>query len=297
MKIVRKEKLPMKLSIIIVAYKSPQILKRCLASLFSVNDLGEDVEVIVVDNSPADERVDAVVAGFDFPNLHYIPDDNRGFGAGNNTGARAATGEIIAFINPDIIFIEPVFRSVVDRFEQDPALNLLGIKLLQENLKTGFSFFWDYKTGILSKYTQKLWNKLDRFDPNKMYIAGADLWFRHSAFQAIGGFDENIFMYYEEPDLTRRLKKAYPNGRIAYEKDLKMIHLEKQSTPATPAQLGREVDACIYCGKKHGLDYRKKVRFEYNYLKLKAAIFKIIAKGKAGSIQESLAYLDQHYGF
>lgn len=50
-----------------------------------------------------------------------------------------------------------------------------------------------------------------------MYIAGADLFVRRDAFCEAGKFDENIFMYYEEPDLIRRLRKVKKDCKIVYE--------------------------------------------------------------------------------
>ena len=48
----------MKISVIIVAYKSGDILVKCLDSIAKYNDIEDELEVIVVDNSPEDERIE-----------------------------------------------------------------------------------------------------------------------------------------------------------------------------------------------------------------------------------------------
>ena len=137
-----------KISVIIVAYKSANILKRCLDSIAKYNDLGDELEVIVVDNSPEGFRVQSEIEKSNYKNFKYIAADNKGFGAGNNIGAKVAGGEILAFLNPDIILIEPIFKGIYQEFLQDSKVEMLGVKLLYEDMKIGFSFYYDY----LGKY-------------------------------------------------------------------------------------------------------------------------------------------------
>lgn len=285
----------MKISVIIVAYKSEDVLVRCLDSIEEYNDLGDELEVIVVDNSPSDARVDGALKRSGYQSCRYIPADNRGFGAGNNIGARAARGEILAFLNPDIILIQPVFREIYESFARNRKLAFLGGKLLYEDLTPGFSFYFDYKPSVVKKWSLKLWNRLDRFDPEQMYIAGADMFVRKNVFEQIGMFDENIFMYYEEPDISRRIRASFPDSEIRFCPAYKMIHLEKKSTPSSLAMIGHEMDSCIYYGKKYGLDYRKKIRFEYRYYKLKRWIYRLLGNEKSAKMNEIIAYLQHNY--
>lgn len=71
----------MKISVIIVAYKSGDILVKCLDSIAKYNDIEDELEVIVVDNSPEDERIERDLVKSQYKNYRYIPSDNRGFGA------------------------------------------------------------------------------------------------------------------------------------------------------------------------------------------------------------------------
>ena len=256
----------MKMSIITVAYKSPEILLKSINSLFKYNDLENEIEYILVDNSPVNERVNLKLPDEIMDNIIYVPADNQGFGAGNNVGAKHASGEILAFINPDIIFIEPILKNVYENFKLNQQLVMMGCKLLN-----------------------------DYFNVKNMYISGANIFIRKKTFFDCGMFDENIFMYYEEPDLTRRVK-LLDNNLIKFNKDIKMIHLEKKSTPNTLFSVKQEFKSAIYYGRKYGLDYIKKIKFEYRYLVLKRTIYYFIDKNKYKNLQNVCQYIEENYG-
>ena len=78
-----------------------------------------------------------------------------------------------------------------------------------------------------------------------------------------------FFMYYEEPDLIRRLRKVQKDCKIVYEPGIRMIHLEKKEY-ADVYEYDWARNGFLYLlWKKYGLDYKKKIRFEYRYYKLK----------------------------
>lgn len=284
----------MKISVITVAYKSADILEKSIRSIFQYNDIGDDLEYILVDNSPIEDRVNKRLSKEILDKIIYIPADNKGFGAGNNKGAAVAKGGILAFINPDIILIEPIFKSICHEFDINENMAMMGCKLLYEDLSSGFSFYFDYKYSVLKKWTLKLWNKLNYFDSNSMYLSGADMFIRKSVFQKCGRFDENIFMYYEEPDITRRIKKSC-NGDVLFNKRIKMIHLEKKSTPNTLNSVRCEFDSAIYYGKKYRLNYKRKVEFEKWYYKLKFFFYSLINSSQKEVIKQIILFLDNNY--
>jgi len=284
----------MKISVITVAYKSADILEKSIRSIFQYNDIGDDLEYILVDNSPMEDRVNKRLSKEILDKIIYIPADNKGFGAGNNKGAEVAKGEILAFLNPDIILIEPIFKEIYHEFSIKKNMAMMGCKLLYEDLTPSFSFYFDYKYSVLKKWTLKLWNKLNYFDSNSMYLSGADMFIRKSVFQKCGRFDENIFMYYEEPDITRRIKKSC-NGDVLFNKRIKMIHLEKKSTPNTLNSVKYEFDSAIYYGKKYKLNYKKKVEFEIWYYKLKFLFYSLINSAKKEVLKQIIFFLDNNY--
>lgn len=284
----------MKISVITVAYKSPEILQKSIDSFFEFNDLGNEAEYILVDNSPREDRVDKKLSENTLAKITYIPADNRGFGAGNNVGVSVAKGELLAFINPDIIFIEPIMRKIYQRFQDNKSCGMMGCKLLYEDLTPGFSFYYDYQFSVIKKWSIKVFNKINKFNPNTMYISGANMFVRKDLFLSAGMFDEKIFMYYEEPDLTRRIK-SLGNWTVHFNSDLKMIHLERKSTPSSLNSTKCEFESAIYYGKKYHLNYRRKISFEYYYLLFKREIYKMTNKGKYNSLKIVCNYIKTVY--
>ena len=266
------------LSIIIVAYKNWTVLNNTLLSIEKYNDLGENLEVIVVDNSPENERIGKYLPQDLKYTMKYIESNNRGFGAGNNDDEKIAAGKYIGFINPDIVFIEPIFRKVIEKFQSNEHVGMIGTKLLNKDRKWAFSFYYDYRASFFHKQSIKICNKFDLFHENKMYIAGADMFVRKDLFEKAGRFDENIFMYYEEPDLTRRLRKIDQSCEIIYLKDCSMIHLERQSSGSNDKMINEEIKSCIYYGRKYDLDYKKKVKEDLKYIKFKRNIAALLKR-------------------
>lgn len=280
----------MKISVITVAYKSPEILQKSIDSFFEFNDLGHEAEYILVDNSPKEDRVDKKLSKDTLAKITYIPADNRGFGAGNNEGVSVAKGEILAFINPDIIFIEPIMGKIYQRFQDNKSYGMMGCKLLYEDLTPGFSFYYDYQSSIIKKWSIKVFNKVDKFNSDTMYISGANMFVRKDLFLLAGMFDEELFMYYEEPDLTRRIKNL-GNWEVHFNSDLKMIHLERKSTPNSLNSTKFEFESAIYYGKKYHLNYKRKILFEYRYLLLKKYVYKLLKRNKYKNLVTICKYL------
>lgn len=282
----------MELSVILVAYKSGPIVRQALESIAQYNDIGDELEVIVVDNSPEKERIYSDIQDIPLPHFQYVPSDNRGFGAGNNEGVKVSKGKILAFLNPDIILVEPIFQKIIERFQKE-SIGVLGIQLCYENGKPGFSFYYDYQMSILKKWTLKLWNQLGRFDANQMYISGADMFIPRDLFIQAGMFDEHMFMYYEEPDIKRRIEKLDPSKKSVYDGSLRMIHLEKKSTPSSLQMIGHEMDSSVYYGKKYGLDHEQKLLFEYKYYGIKEKVYRICNQTKFKQMHEIRTYMKE----
>ena len=86
-------------SVVIVSYRVPELLRACLASVRR-EAAGSSYEVIVVENASGDGS--AAMVRDEFPDVRLIAlEQNIGFAAGSNLGARAATGEHILLLNPD----------------------------------------------------------------------------------------------------------------------------------------------------------------------------------------------------
>ncbi|MGN0384182.1 MAG: glycosyltransferase [Eubacterium sp.] len=265
------------LSLVIVAYENWKIVQDELDSLVKYNDLGNKLEVIVVDNSSEDKRIGKYIKE-DWPfDYTYVLSENKGFGYGNNRGVELARGRIIGFVNPDILYIEPIFKKMVDFFD-DPSVIMVGNRLLNADRKWTFSFYNDYRYSPLDKNLLKFYNKRGIYKEKKMYIAGCNMFVRKEDFIKAGMFDENIFMYYEEPDLIRRLRANNKDGKVVFSKDTHMIHLQRESTPQSDFAVIQEIKSCIYYGKKYNLNYKGKIKADYRYNKFISRVGKMLGR-------------------
>lgn len=218
----------MDVSIIIVNYNTKQLLADCLATIFEKTK-NVIFEVIVVDNASTDGSEDYIKERY--PDVKWINSgDNIGFGRANNLGAKYATGKYLFLLNSDTLLLNNAIRLFFDYAEshQQEKIGTLGSWLLnkEEMPNNSFGFFPCAKNEInylLGKY--HLPTKEDTITEKEVdYIIGADLFIEKRLFDELGGFDKNIFMYYEETDLQYRIaqrnlsRKIIPGPRI--------IHLE-----------------------------------------------------------------------
>lgn len=241
-----------KLSVIIVSYHDAELLKNCLLSIEKYNDIGEELEVIVSDNA-ADNELNELMKS-DFSWVKYIQNpDNLGFGYGNNRGADIATGKYYLFLNPDTLLVEPVFRYAVNKFEEQENLALFGLKQMTNNYSSNYSFYLLDGIGFLDVLRQRYYLKNDKFIDGKMFIAGSDMFIRRDVFEKIGKFDENLFMFFEESDITRRIKQLDCSLHTGYYPEKKIIHLVGGSRKQMAASFSSEkhvLDSMkYYCGK------------------------------------------------
>lgn len=258
------------LSVIIVSYKQIQILRDCLDSIKKFNDIGEDLEVIVSDNSPSNDLVDDIKNEYEW--VKIIKNDNIGFGAGNNRGYEVSSGKYLLFLNPDTVLIEPIFKFAVDKFEKNKNLALFGVQLVDKNLNNNSSFaMLDSATHRYGLFKEMLRVKKGRFKDKNMIIIGADLFIRKETFEEIGKFDENIFMYREEEDLVRRIKLSATAKQIAFFNDKKIIHLEGgtefKSYDQLRSRIQRENVSESYYAKKWDLNLKKIIKNRIRFLK------------------------------
>lgn len=273
-----------KLSIIIVSYNNVEILRNCLDSIKQFNDLGDQLEVIISDNSPNHDLFETIREEYDW--LKIIKnEENRGFGAGNNAGVDISEGEYLLFLNPDTILVEPIFQFTIQKFESDSRLALFGLQLIGLNGEKKASFFSYDKYSLYSIFAEKFRRKYGLFHDKKMFICGADLFVRRTVFIEAGYFDENIFMYKEEADLIKRIKLHSSAKEIAFYNDKQIIHMEggtesKSDSDSELKVLRRLVASDKYYALKWGIKLKKIIKYRLKYYRFKRTIWRLLFQFK-----------------
>jgi GT2 family glycosyltransferase len=212
---------PIRVSILIVHYRTYDELAACLESLQRF--VADDLEVIVVDH--ASDPAAAAQLRRRFPWMRLVAvSANPGFAAGVNLAARAATGRHALLLNPDSIADGDVARVLAAWLDEHPCVAVAGGLVREQdgsvqasarrfpNVTTGFAG----RTSWLSRVwpsnpwtTRNLVTRADQRDPVEVdWVSGACMMVRRDAFDAVGGMDEQFFLYWEDADLCYRLKRA-----------------------------------------------------------------------------------------
>ncbi len=245
-----------KLSIIIVTYNSTKLIVECLDSIVKHNDLGDALEVIIVDNNSADqEELAAIIAQYKNLDILYLPTNkNGGYGAGNNVGVAQAKAPHILIMNPDVRIENPVFKTILDEFEANPKLAMTGVTFSDNSLPLYFKP--EYYT-VCKVLPVRFLVKYNLLRPHQTFLQGSFLTFDKEAFLQAGGFDENIFLYFEEPDITNRLLEIGKETKLLA--DIQVLHLT-HDRKFNPFLVGVEVDSLNYYITKFKLNRKKVVR-------------------------------------
>lgn len=230
----------MDVSIIIVSYNTIDLIGNCVDSVFEKTE-GVDYEIIVVDNQSPDDTVNVLKEKYGSePNFRLIElQENIGFGRANNEAFKIAQGRNVLLLNPDTVLINNAIKILSDYLDANPKVGICGGNLFDEEMKPAYSY-GSYLPGMYAEFNMLLKGKLDRLfyrenttfnqtDKNTpvAYISGADLMTRKVILDEMGGFNPSFFMYYEETELTYRIKKA--GYRVMNVPKSEIQHLERRS--------------------------------------------------------------------
>ena len=246
-----------KLSLIILTYNSEKDIYDCLDSVYKYNDIGDSLEIIVVDNN-SDNYIQMQKNIMEqYPDVQIIANNkNGGYGQGNNLGIKAAAAPIVAIMNPDVRLIMPVFQQFIDVLSRTENI-MCGGKQYATMTKQNASFYYDFtESAIRQSIGRIVRHKLDIYDSKRMWLQGAFFAIKKDIFEQIGLFDENIFMYAEEFDIHLRLQKHFPTHNTIYLPHIKYLHLTNERDFSEKA-IAKQYDADIYVCLKHGFPVKK----------------------------------------
>lgn len=209
-------------SVLVLNYNSLAHLEANLDSLLALDYPAGKLEIILVDNASTDGSVAWVAEAY--PQIRIVRNgQNLGFAEGNNAGARAAQGEWVAILNPDVRVRSDWLRELVRPTRSDPAVASVASKMLNwDGSAVDFGgaainfMSWGNQPGIgdpnLARY--------DEAGP-LLFPCGGAMLIRRDPFLEVGGFDPDYFAYFEDVDLGWRLwllghKVVYAPQAVVY---------------------------------------------------------------------------------
>ena len=254
----------MDVSIIIVNYNTKKLLLDCISSIYGYTS-NLSFEIIVVDNASIDQSEELICSRF--PSVRWFNSaENLGFGRANNLGAKYANGEYLFFLNSDTLLLNNAILQLLSymKMHNSDNVGVLGTWLLDGNREpnNSFGFFPSIKNEIaylLGKYHRPDNSELRR-ERDADFVTGADLFIAKRVFDDLGGFDSEIFMYYEETDLQYRLSESGLIRRIIPGPEI--IHLEGGSFNSKKLTVSR----FIMAQTSYNYYLRKHFKGPYYYL-------------------------------
>jgi N-acetylglucosaminyl-diphospho-decaprenol L-rhamnosyltransferase len=233
-----------KLSVIVVNYKADAAVARLLASLPNKPWL----EVIVMDNSVR----------------------NVGFGKAINLAVQTAKGTYILLLNPDCEILPGAIEALLKKAALHKQIGIVGPQLVDHTM-TPYISFSRQPTKLGSPWVMSFLNTLF---PNTIYskyheynncslnaerqvesISGAAMLIPAVVFREVGGFDERFFLYWEDYDISARIRAA--GYSIVYFPVAKVIHHGGYSASQEPvfSRYAFRSSRFAFFSKYHGLTY------------------------------------------
>ena len=179
---------------------------------------------------------------------------------------------MICIMNPDVRLKASIFYKTINEFEKNHELGMLGYKQIG-GFDLSFYLKPEFYLSFLSPLINKYANKLNYFNQKYFYLSGAFLFIDKTKFEEIGNFDENIFLYFEEPDISRRLLKS--NFTIKFDKNYEYLHLIGKRDNWSENTYNNWLFSISYYLKKFDLNQKKYFRWKKIELILKFVFAKI----------------------
>ena len=231
---------PAALAVIIVNYNAGEYLARCVQSV--VDGAGAiDVDVLVIDNDSHDGS--AQLAAARTHQIRVVENaTNVGLSAAWNQGARLVDAPWLLFLNPDTEVVGGDLAALVRAGDARPDVALLGPVIRNPDgtiyesgrvfpgvvQAVGHAFLGPFLPGnrFTRAYRQTDWDRMTEREVD--WVSGAAMLIRRSAFEQVGGFDEQFWLYGEELDLGTRLRDA--GWKVLATPALEVMHVGGVST-------------------------------------------------------------------
>lgn len=229
----------MRLAIIIVNYRTPNLVIDCLNSLEQEIEVGSDI-VIVVDNASGDSSVEQLEQAITAKNwgqwVRLLPSNsNGGFSAGTNLGIKAIAADFYLFLNSDTIARPGAIQSLLEAMQAHPKVGIVSPRLEWLDGEPQTSCFRNRIpiteligaaqtgpiTALLKRYDVPLPVSDTPIEPEWTSFACALI--RREVIEQIGLMDEGYFMYREDNDYCQRARNA--GWKILYWPSARIVHL------------------------------------------------------------------------
>jgi GT2 family glycosyltransferase len=253
-------------SIIIVNWNTRDLLRGCISSVLA--EMQTPHELIVIDNASADGSAGMVAA--EFPQVGLIANsDNRGFAAANNQGLAIAKGQYVLLLNSDTIVLDHAIDRMLAWLAARPEVGCVGCQVLEAPGVIQQTCFADplpmnlaiAEFGLmrlapwLPVFGRPWYRGWDRRSERVVdVVSGMFMLVPRAVLNAVGPLDPAFFVYAEEADWCRRIRKA--GYTCVFAPVAQILHLDGggKSTVQIKSRMHVQMQKShlIYARKHHG---------------------------------------------
>lgn len=244
----------MRLNVVIVNYRTPELVIDCLASIENEIDIAQDI-VVVVDNYSNDdsvEKIEEAVSKNKWNNFVKVISSpvNGGFSAGNNVGIKTVNADAYLLLNSDTIVRPGAIRSLIKAMNAHPEAGLISPRLEWLDGTPQISCF-RYRspiselicaaaTGLMTKLLGAFNVPLNVSDVSikPQWTSFACVLIRHEVIEQIGFMDEGYFMYFDDIDYCRKARNV--GWEVLHWPEARVVHLRGGSSPVKAAIAARK---------------------------------------------------------
>lgn len=266
-------------SCIIINYNTSNYTYEAVASIIEKNNEEISIEIIVVDNASTKEDYFALKSRLNNLSNNKVKlirsNINTGFGGGNMLGVENTSPcKYYAFINNDTLQVsDNCLKHLKCFMKSHPDAGLCSPQMLDENKK--FRVTIDHFSSLQREILRRpllealfpktyLNRKIEYLEPTRVhYVQGSFMFIDAKDFLDIGAFDTNLFLYYEESDISRRLliekeKKTYLIPSLQY------IHYKSASIKKSiDIKIEQKISLLYYTKKHYGWAQQKTLNLYY----------------------------------
>ena len=236
-------------SVISVCFNSSAVIESLLRTIPA------NTTIVLVDNGSGDLEIIQELAKA-YNALLISNPINSGFGSACNQGASLCKSEFLFFINPDSTLEPSTIALLESAADTHPQASCFNPRILNSHGKDSFK-----RRSCLLKSKQIMPRGTPLQASEVPVLSGAALFTRKKAFDQIGGFDPNIFLYHEDDDISIRFRKL--TGQAWIIPEARVVHLSGHSSGRSAAVTALKAwhmgQSLVYTTTKHRIkhSYRK----------------------------------------
>lgn len=246
---------------VLINYNSSLYTLQCVSSILKYTDTSISYRIVIVDNCSQNDDFEKLVDGLteNCQVLIFRSKVNLGFSAGNMLGVQLLNARYWLFINNDCTLLNDLPGILLTFMENHPSAAICTGQMYNSDgsLHHSFNYFPSVSLRVLGPAILRFfWPK--QFpcrrsvfsEPVEVpYITGAAMFIRASAFEEIGGFDTNYFLYCEEEDICLRLNRS--GYKVFVVPEAKFIHHMGKSTKRNYSIEHESCLSRLYFYRKH----------------------------------------------